>query len=480
MAVRTKVFVDIITKTEKTGANSGLAKYAIALGVATVAIGVATKAVLKFANAASNAEEIGSKYATIFRDMSGEAELMASNFAESFGVANSTSKELLGNTADLLTGLGFTQEGAADLSLQVNTLAADLASFSNFEGGTAGASEALTKALLGEAESAKALGIVINQNTKEYKDSIKYFTEVEGKTLLQAKAFTALKFATEQSGNAIGDVSRTWDSAANVSKRLKEQTKGLEEAIGYNLSPAVTAIKSVLGGWAEAITEVLTETRNLKEALKIVSEGGNTTAEQTTLILQSQVDKLGKIAAAYEMMDDEANKAYENAKRNLASYNEALTLSEDSFVTAERAKQAAILETQAAEDARNKLSKTALEELAQLQWDALTPQEQEITTIQQQIDKWAKLRDVAGAQELINELVKKRNELQAEGNELSDKENESAKEKIDIIEDEITAYTDLEIAAMAFYENEDEEIYQIACYHHLQELLKMLEKVIKL
>ena len=123
---------------------------------------------LAFSKAASDAEEISSKYATIFRDMSGEAETMANDFADSFGLANSTSKELLGNTADLLTGLGFTQQGAADLSIQVNTLAADLASFSNYSGGTTGASEALTKALLGEAESAKSLGIVINQNTKRY------------------------------------------------------------------------------------------------------------------------------------------------------------------------------------------------------------------------------------------------------------------------------------------------------------------------
>jgi len=245
---------------------------------------------LAFEKASSDAKEIKSKFATIFRDMGTEAETMADDFADAFGLAGSTSRDLLGNTADLLTGLGFTQQGAADLSLQVNTLAGDLASFSNFEGGAAGASMALTKALLGEAESAKALGIVINQNTKEYKDSVKYYTEIEGKTLLQAKAFTALKFSVEQSGNAIGDVSRTWDSAANVSKRLKEQTKGLEEAIGDSLSPTVTAIKSTLGEWAEAITDVLNETRNLKDA-ELAAFNNTETNAQAILLLETQIAK---------------------------------------------------------------------------------------------------------------------------------------------------------------------------------------------
>ena len=103
----------------------------------------------EFSKAASDAEEIGSKFATIFRDISGSAEQVADTFAESFGLAGSTARELLGNTADLLTGLGFTQEGALDLSEQVNTLAADLASFSNFAGGTTGESFSLTKALVG-------------------------------------------------------------------------------------------------------------------------------------------------------------------------------------------------------------------------------------------------------------------------------------------------------------------------------------------
>ena len=107
----------------------------------------------KAADLASDAEETRTKFATVFKDLGQGSENVADSFAKNFGLAGSTARELIGNTGDLLSGFGFTQEKALDLSKQVNELAVDLASFTNFSGGAAGASAALTKALLGERES---------------------------------------------------------------------------------------------------------------------------------------------------------------------------------------------------------------------------------------------------------------------------------------------------------------------------------------
>ena len=120
--------------------------------------------------------------------MGAEGGRAAKSLADNYGLADSTAKKLLSTTGDLLTGFGFSQSAALDLSEQVNSLAADLASFTNFEGGAEGAGMALTKAMLGETESAKSLGIVINQNNERYKELIRYYVDVEGKTEQQAKA----------------------------------------------------------------------------------------------------------------------------------------------------------------------------------------------------------------------------------------------------------------------------------------------------
>jgi hypothetical protein len=139
---------------------STLAKGIVAgLGVAAVA-GVA-KLSKELISAASEAEETRNKFDVVYRDISVAAEAAAQNLADNFGLSGTAARSLLADTGDLLTGFGFTQESALDLSDQVNQLAVDLASFTNFSGGAKGASEALTKALLGERESVKALGISI-------------------------------------------------------------------------------------------------------------------------------------------------------------------------------------------------------------------------------------------------------------------------------------------------------------------------------
>ena len=269
-----------------------------------VAIGAVVAGTIRlgkeFSKAASAAEEIGSKYATIFRDISGEAEGVADSFAENFGLASSTAQKLLGDTGDLLTGLGFTQEAALGLSEQVNTLAVDLASFSNFSGGATGASEALTKALLGEAESAKALGIVINQNTQEYKDSVRFFQEVEGLTLLQAKAFTALKFATEQSQNAIGDMSRTWNSHANVVRRVEQSTLSLKEELGKSVNKGITPMLVVTDKLISSMAEWLQTSNKLNTAIEEF-ENGTADGEQSVAALNNEL--INQVSAMVALND---------------------------------------------------------------------------------------------------------------------------------------------------------------------------------
>ena len=111
----------------------------------------------------SDLQETDSKFQQVFSSIRGEAEETAKTFQESFGLSELSAKDMLSGTGALLVGFGFTEEAALDLSEKVNALAVDVASFSNFSGGSKGASEALTKALLGETESAKSLDIVIRK-----------------------------------------------------------------------------------------------------------------------------------------------------------------------------------------------------------------------------------------------------------------------------------------------------------------------------
>lgn len=184
---------------------------------------------------ASDFEETNSKFKTVFSSIQHEAEQTARTFKQSFGLSSKSAKQLLSDTGDLLVGFGFTEKEALDLSKQVNELAVDLASFTNFSGGAEGASLALTKALLGERESIKSLGIAITEaDLKEFaKDQGLVFKELDR----VAKATLTYQLALKQSSKAVGDFSRTSGSFANQTRILLGEINDLAIELGTHLLP---------------------------------------------------------------------------------------------------------------------------------------------------------------------------------------------------------------------------------------------------
>ena len=191
-------------------------------------------AALKFG---SDLQETDSKFKQVFSSIQKEAEYTAEIFQESFGLSELAAKQLLSDTGDLLVGFGFTEKAALNLSQQVNELAVDLASFTNFEGGAEGASKALTKALVGETESAKSLGIVIRQGTKEYKERTAEIMREQGVSILQAKALNNLEIAYSQTTKAHGDFARTQKEFANQMRIVKGQIVDIAAQMGLKLIP---------------------------------------------------------------------------------------------------------------------------------------------------------------------------------------------------------------------------------------------------
>ena len=212
-------------------------------------------------NAARDAEESQSKFNAVFSSISEKGNEAASKMAKSFGLAGSTAKEMIGDTGDLLTGFGFSQQAAFDMSVEVNKLAVDLASFKNSAGGAKGASDALTKALLGERESLKSLGIAILESDVKKQVAINRAKGLVFETKRQAKAHATLQIAMEQGKNAIGDYSRTKMQLANVERKTTEDLKMFREELGVMLLPAFLKINSI-------IQKVISKFRGLSPEMK--------------------------------------------------------------------------------------------------------------------------------------------------------------------------------------------------------------------
>tara|TARA_R110000823_G_scaffold70449_7_gene162474 strand:+ start:777 stop:2876 length:2100 start_codon:yes stop_codon:yes gene_type:complete len=230
------------------GLSLGLTLPIIAMGVASV-------------KAASDAEETFSKFDTVFRDVKGSAEEAFKTLRNEYGLSSTASKQLLGDTGDLLTGFGFSQESALGLSTEVQKLAVDLASFTNFSGGAEGASQALTKALLGERDSLKALGIAILEEDVKKQMAINSAKGLTFETERQAKAQATLDLAIQQSGNAIGDYARTQDSFANQSRLMRSRLEDIAVELGQVFLPVMTSVVT-------AITSVINWFSGLDEGVK--------------------------------------------------------------------------------------------------------------------------------------------------------------------------------------------------------------------
>jgi hypothetical protein len=208
---------------------SKVTKSLLAIGASAVGLGA------YFVKAASDAEETGTKFDAVFSSVLATANKTADALSKDFDLAGSTARKLLGDTGDLLVGFGFAEDEAIKLADATNRLAIDLASFTNYSGGAAGASQALTKLLLGETEQAKSLGIVVRQSSAEYKDAVAAKMADLGVTELQAKAMTALEMAQAQSTKAQGDYERTQGGVANQTRKVAERFKEFREEIGKTI-----------------------------------------------------------------------------------------------------------------------------------------------------------------------------------------------------------------------------------------------------
>lgn len=245
--------------------EDGFRKMATRGGIAFAAIGAG---VFQATQAAVDAQETFNKFDVVFGDVSKQAEEVAQDLRNNFGLAESSAKELLASTGDMLTGFGLSGDAALDLAEKTNKLAVDLASFTNIEGGAERASKALTKALLGERESVKELGIaILEEDVKAKVIAMEVAGKFTTETERERKAIATLEIAFSQSKNAIGDYARTADGAANKQREMKERLKELNEELGGLFIPlledTLQAILPVIKNMTDWISEHKTLTKNI-------------------------------------------------------------------------------------------------------------------------------------------------------------------------------------------------------------------------
>ena len=215
-----------------------------ALGAISVAFSVAGAAsfVKDCVSVASEVEEMQNKFDVVFQGMTDEVEAWAQSYSDAIGRNKNDIKSYLADQQNLLVGFGMTRQEGAELSKQMTTLALDLASFANLD--ETAAVNNMTKAVMGESEAAKALGAVLNDDTRARAMQAMGLSGTYEKLDQLTKMQVNYNAILAQSPDAIGDCERSLGSYKSTVVQFQSKLKEVKTLVGQFFMPTFQKVIS--------------------------------------------------------------------------------------------------------------------------------------------------------------------------------------------------------------------------------------------
>jgi len=212
------------------------------LGAATIGLGS------QLIGLGSDAEEMQGKFNVVFANTGDRVTAALDDFATLVGRSKFELREMASVFGDTLKPMGFTEDAAADFSVQLTQLATDLSSFNNMPMDEA--MQRLQGTLIGNHENALAFGTIINENTLKAELARMGADGLTGAMLEQAKVQARMNLLMAGTTDAQGDALRTSGSWANQMRRLKSTLTDAATELGVKLLPSLTPVLSMIGEMA--------------------------------------------------------------------------------------------------------------------------------------------------------------------------------------------------------------------------------------
>jgi hypothetical protein len=208
----------------------------------------------KFSDAAireaSALEEATSKFVTVFGEQAQKMDGVVKELTSDYAMSTTESRKYLSSMQDLLVPMGVNADLASKLSTNMVKLSADLGSFNDMP--TAQVMQNIQSAMTGEFQVMKKFGIVLNEATIQQEVFSMGLASTKSEITAAHKAQAAYNLIVRGSTFAIGDMARTQDSYANVSKKLTGIQQDFLAMVGKVFLPIATQAKQALIKWAQA------------------------------------------------------------------------------------------------------------------------------------------------------------------------------------------------------------------------------------
>jgi hypothetical protein len=250
------------------GAMEQLTGVNLASAVSIAGVGVALKAGIDFAkgsiDSASDLNETMSKSSVVFGDAAGAIEAMGNTAAVSLGMSKNAAISAAATYGNLFVSMGMGKSAAAEMSIGLVQLAADLGSFNNMA--STDVLEKLRAGLTGETEPLKSLGVNLNAAAVEA-EAMRLGLKKAGEELTAAaKAQATYSLILQQTTTAQGDFKNTSMGVANQTKSLEAQTEDLTASIGKGLLPAWLEVLKVGNNVITFFSTIVTRTEKANAA----------------------------------------------------------------------------------------------------------------------------------------------------------------------------------------------------------------------
>ena len=226
---------------------------------AAVAVGFAVTAIWKrwkeLYNTATELEALGRKSDIVLWDFKAWVEEVANEVANSMWLTRNQFVWAASDIADILVPLQFSREEAARMSTELVTLSWALAEWSKWQYTATQMSEILQKAMVGEVEQLKTVGIVIDQSSKQYNERIKQIIETTGATKEQARALDIQRQIMEKSTDAQTAFTEWGGTLARQQAESTARMQEMKDMLAEALWPAFAEITKKVSDMIIKVTE---------------------------------------------------------------------------------------------------------------------------------------------------------------------------------------------------------------------------------
>lgn len=237
-----KGFTDRIDKAESSLTKFGVSSrdVAVILGAGLAGgIAFAIRSMIDFVaqavKAASDLQEATSKASVVFGSATESVLEFAEGADKAFGLSKRAVLEATATFGNFFTNLGFGKAAAAELSIGMAQLAADIASFNNVP--IEQALTAMRAGLVGETEPLRRLGVNLSAARIQQEGFTLGLIDAGEKLNAAGKAIVTYAIVVQDAETAYGDMARTGDHLATSTKQLQAAFENAKAELGESLLP---------------------------------------------------------------------------------------------------------------------------------------------------------------------------------------------------------------------------------------------------